>query len=327
MKKGKEYEILIEQLYKKIDSESIIKRNDLIYGHISQTKREIDLSIKRQIGGHEILMIVQARDYKRKVDVNVIGEFNSVIQDVKANKGILISAKGFTKKALTLAQGFNIDTLTGVDLNNPKWSIDLEIPVILYVYNGSYKPQFKFVASQEYADYVNGGGNTKAPPLGQWKVSGNAGKTYQTITDIFNSLCLRGIIDSVCDGKEHKVGNPEKFMLLVTDGVTTPLEDFTFTFMVKLGIFFKYFKIKEFQGLINQQNFKISRANVKLENDEFTLHNFDVRQNKGIDLATWEPFSKDIKLMHSYKIEVASLSLGMPSQKVTWEFAGLDPTV
>ncbi len=41
MKKGSEFEILIEKLYKKLDPESIVKRNDKIIGHNSKIERNV----------------------------------------------------------------------------------------------------------------------------------------------------------------------------------------------------------------------------------------------------------------------------------------------
>ncbi|MFM9839710.1 MAG: restriction endonuclease [Cyclobacteriaceae bacterium] len=171
MKPGKEYEVLIETLYKKLDPESIIKRNDKIYGYDSKIYREIDISIKHQFGPHEVLMIVQAKDHKYPIDVNVIGEFSTVIKDVRANKGVLISPKGFTNAALTVAKSHNIDTLTGHDLNNPKWAIDLRMPVVLYTYTGSFYVEFKLEASQEYADLANSGKMPTVPPWHLLKIS------------------------------------------------------------------------------------------------------------------------------------------------------------
>ncbi len=205
MKKGSEFEGLIEMLYKKLDPESTIKRNDKILGHDSKIDREIDVSIRRKIGLHEILMIVQAKDYQNKVDVNVIGEFRAVIEDVKANKGIIISAKGFTQAALNFANSHNIDALTGHDINNPKWTIDLRMPVILSAYNGGYTAKFIFEASHEYADLVNSGHIVKAPPIPEMKITDDDGKSFYTIDEKFNFLCGYGHLKHY-DGEEHEIG-------------------------------------------------------------------------------------------------------------------------
>ena len=60
--------------------------NDSIRGTLSETDRQIDVSIRSQASGSEHLAIVQCRDYKGPLDVNAVGEFDSVIRDVGASK-------------------------------------------------------------------------------------------------------------------------------------------------------------------------------------------------------------------------------------------------
>lgn len=119
MKKGKEFEILVESIYRQLDNNSIITRNDKIQGYNSGLMREIDLSIRNRVGNHEILVIIQAKDYlKTKVDVNTLGEFKAVIDDVRASKGVLVTKKGFTKGAIIYARNLNIDILIAHDSEN-----------------------------------------------------------------------------------------------------------------------------------------------------------------------------------------------------------------
>lgn len=322
MKKGREFEVLIEMLYKKLDSQSMIKRNDKLLGHDSKIEREIDVSIRHKIGLHEILMIVQAKDYQNKVDVNVVGEFNAVIKDVKANKGIIISAKGFTTAALNLAKSLNIDALTGHDLNNPKWAIDLKMPVILSVYNGGYTAKFIFEASQEYADLVNGGVVVKSPPIPEMRITEDEGKTFHTINEKFNFLCGYGHLKHY-DGEENEARfSGQSLKLFITEGVLTPLRDFRFIYKVTKKVFYKYFEVKEFQGLINQVSNDIGRANLRIESDEFSLINYDIIEKKQIDLSTWLPYDESVKLIHPYKIECMLIGIGVPKGPITWEFLG-----
>jgi hypothetical protein len=61
---------------------------------------------------------VQCRDYKALLDVNAVGEFDSVIRDVGAAKGIMVSVHGFTETAKTYARALNIDLLRLPDERN-----------------------------------------------------------------------------------------------------------------------------------------------------------------------------------------------------------------
>lgn len=312
MKKGNEYEILIEKLYKKLDQDSVIKRNDKIYGHNSETFREIDLSIRRNIGIHPILLIVQARDRSRKVDVNAIAEFKGVIDDVKANGGIFISTKGFYKPAISLAKKYNIDVLTGHDLSNPNWAIDYRMPVILSTYEGSYTVSFILEASQEYADLANSGKMPKAPPWTEWKISDDNGRTFHSIAEKVNFLCGYDHL-GFYDGKEHTALYEGILQLQVNNDVMTPLKDFKFIFNVTRKVYYKYFEVKQFEGLINRSTNVISRANVVVESDDFLLHNFDLIQKREIDLTTWNIYDENVNLIHPYHMRCMSLKLGVPN--------------
>lgn len=96
--------------------------NDSIRGRLSETDRQIDVSIRSHNGGSEHLAIVQCRDYKGPLDVNAVGEFDSVIRDVGASRGIMISVHGWTQSARTYARALGIDLLRLVDAENKVWA-------------------------------------------------------------------------------------------------------------------------------------------------------------------------------------------------------------
>ncbi|HEY1020480.1 MAG TPA: restriction endonuclease [Sediminibacterium sp.] len=126
----KEYEDLIYRIYKELEPVGDVRINDSILGIESNTKRQIDISIRKNIAGHEILIIIQAKNLKRSVDLTIIGEFDSVIRDVRASKGILICNKGFTKQVKEYAQKRKIDICTAHDASNIDWQTEIQIPVI-----------------------------------------------------------------------------------------------------------------------------------------------------------------------------------------------------
>lgn len=263
------------------------------------------------------MWIYASRDRSRKVDVNAIAEFKGVIDDVRANGGILISTKGFSRPAINLAQKYNIEVLTGHDLNNPKWTIDQKMPVILSTYTGGYKAEFTFVASQEYADLANKGEVPKAPPWPQWKISDDDGRTFFTIEEKFHFLCGYDHLEFY-DGEEHKALYDGVLQMYITKEVMTPLKDFKFIFKVTRKVYYKYFEVKEFEGLINQSTNTISRANVVVESEDFKLYNFDFIPKKEIDLSTWYPYDENVKLIHPYNMKCIALTLGIPKGPIKW---------
>lgn len=131
MKKWKQFEKLVHLIYEELQPESKVTIDDKIKGYESGIERQIDVSIKTKFAGSDILVIVQAKDYKSKADINVVGAFAQVIKDVRASKGVLICNKGFTSGAIKLAQNLFIDIFTAHDINEPNWSIDYKMPVLV----------------------------------------------------------------------------------------------------------------------------------------------------------------------------------------------------
>lgn len=139
----KDYEDLIHKIYTELEPSSEVRKNDFIYGNNTKTKRQIDISIRSKIAGHNILMIVQAKKLKKPADVNIVGEFEAVIRDVQAARGILICHSGFTKSAREYAKNLKIDLCTAHDASKQDWQTKIEVPVI----KNSIKVEMKILHS------------------------------------------------------------------------------------------------------------------------------------------------------------------------------------
>jgi hypothetical protein len=148
-KKGRAYEELIHKIYSELEPLADVTLNDKIKGFESGIDREIDVSVRSKIADHEILIIVQAKDHKYKADIKIIGEFESVIRDLRASKGILICSSGFTKTAKKYAQNQKIDICSAYDANSKDWKIELQVPVIRENINLEYEIKVEFKASEE----------------------------------------------------------------------------------------------------------------------------------------------------------------------------------
>ena len=143
--KWKEFENLVYEIQRNFAGGAEVKKNDFIMGHDSQTGRQIDISIRRKVAQYEILVVIDCKDYKRPVDIKKMGEFITTVQDVRANKGAIISSSGFTKNAITLATQKGIDTLRLVDTGSKNWKAYVSIPTLLErTYLKTYSLRFNF---------------------------------------------------------------------------------------------------------------------------------------------------------------------------------------
>jgi hypothetical protein len=130
MPRWQDFENLAETIIAELQPLAEVKRNDFIDGHLSGTKRQIDVSIRWSSGTDNYLTIVQAKDTGRPADIKIVDEFLSVIRDVKATGGILICRSGFTGTAHTYARNCGIWLLNLHDAQSTNWSLQLTVPII-----------------------------------------------------------------------------------------------------------------------------------------------------------------------------------------------------
>ncbi|MEW8626987.1 MAG: restriction endonuclease [Candidatus Thiodiazotropha sp.] len=132
MKQGKQFERLTEkifcQLVKNPEYENV-EHDVLLDG--KDGARQIDVLITAQVAGIELKTIVECKDYKGKVSIGEIDKLHSVIQDVNANKGVVVSSNGFSSKAINKAKRLGISLYTAHEALSEKWKIDIEIPILV----------------------------------------------------------------------------------------------------------------------------------------------------------------------------------------------------
>jgi hypothetical protein len=129
-KTGKEFEQMIHRIYQELLPYADVRWNDFIMGKNSKIERQIDISVRHDLAGHEILMVIQAKDLKRSADVIVVDAFKGVIEDVGAQKGILICNTGFTKSAKESAKSAKIDVCSAHDASKINWQTEIKVPVL-----------------------------------------------------------------------------------------------------------------------------------------------------------------------------------------------------
>jgi hypothetical protein len=130
--KWMEFEKKAFEIQKSLSSaNSEVTHNDLIHGQESKTDRQIDISIRSKVGTYSILVAVECKDYKNPVDVTEVEAFISKIRDVRAHKGVMISARGFTEAARNRADHNDIDLRRLIDTESVDWGANIAVPCLL----------------------------------------------------------------------------------------------------------------------------------------------------------------------------------------------------
>lgn len=131
-KQGAEFETLTAEIFNAL-------RNDPKYESVEHNvflegidgPREIDVLLKGRVGPCEIITAIECKDYNKNINVTVLDAFDSKLKDVKANKGIIVSRKGFSKTAKQKAKRLGITLCTAHQARSEKWEFNLEIPFII----------------------------------------------------------------------------------------------------------------------------------------------------------------------------------------------------
>ena len=194
-----DYQKLAASVYSALEKAAVVTHDDKILGKKSNALRQIDVSLRLNVAGHDVLIVVQAKDLKRPADVNVVGEFLSVIKDVQAAKGVLICSSGFTAKALEYAATCGIDLCSVHDASHPKWALNLLLP-LLWIEN-SIDLQYEFTL---LPDQPNPSELEVDMDPRRWPISFGDDKSYAPLGPFIQSELLRASI-SYEPGKQHEV--------------------------------------------------------------------------------------------------------------------------
>jgi hypothetical protein len=135
----KEFEELAHRIQASLAPNGKVTLNDSIPGAISKSARQVDISIRAQIGQFSLLIAVECKDWKDPVDGPAVEAFIQKLQDIKAQKGAMVAARGFTEGALNIARAADIATYRLVDTDSVNWKVLLRIPYLLIGYHLRYR--------------------------------------------------------------------------------------------------------------------------------------------------------------------------------------------
>lgn len=130
-----EFETIVGRLQKTFHKGAgIVTTNEKIIGKISGRSRQIDICIRGNLGGENVLIIVECKKWNRKPDVKAVEAFAGLKRDVGAHIGIMVSTAGFTKAALRVAEHENVNLYKYKDTQNDNWPNGIETTALLEIW-------------------------------------------------------------------------------------------------------------------------------------------------------------------------------------------------
>ncbi len=243
MAKGTEFEKLVRQIYSELEPRAQVIHNDKIRGFNSQLERQIDVSIRAKVASHNVLIIVQAKDYTQPVGVNIVESFAEVVKDVRASKGVLICNAGFTKPAINYARNIGIDLCSIHDARSRNWSLDIRLP-LLWI---DLLPEMRL----SLKCYLEAGDTFPENPH-LWILSTDNGKTRLLPCETFERKWNALELDRTC-GKTHVLlPMQENIQLLVGKDIWRPVDSLTIEYTVSRKAWLGYMAPSECRGILDR---------------------------------------------------------------------------
>ncbi|WP_321307680.1 restriction endonuclease [Marinifilum fragile] len=118
----RKYEKDILRYFKETYPDTEILFDQKIQGKYSKVNRQIDILIEGDIAGYQIRIAVDCKYFSKNIDVKQVESFCSMVEDIEAHQGVLITQKGFSKAAINRAhygnQKVELDIINFEELKN-----------------------------------------------------------------------------------------------------------------------------------------------------------------------------------------------------------------
>ena len=128
--KWQRFEKIVTEIQQELAPNAMVTYDDKIMGHDTCVPRQVDVSVKGKVGQYDMLIAIECKDYSVPVDVTEIEGFISKIKDIRANKGVMVAANGFSEVAKRLGDDAGLNLYRLVDTEGHDWQTYVSIPVI-----------------------------------------------------------------------------------------------------------------------------------------------------------------------------------------------------
>jgi len=129
--KWKRFEELVAKIQTDLAGDAVVTTNERIVGKVTGVLRQVDVTIRKNVGQFELLIVLDCKDHADAVDVNDVGQFMELVHDVGAHKAAMVAANGFSEAAGKRAEAAGIELYRVVDTGDHDWRTIIEIPTLI----------------------------------------------------------------------------------------------------------------------------------------------------------------------------------------------------
>jgi len=244
-------EILVTKIQKQLAPKAEVLHNVRLDGRESGTKRQVDVLVKENVGQYEIKIIIDCKDYKTPVDVKGVEEFDGLLRDVGAQKGVLVCPKGFSDAAKKRAAGLQIDLYSPVDTDVHKWQARVTIPALCDFRSAAMS--FGFSMSAPYPFRVPNDFYSSA------MIYDGKGRELGTMLDAAMTKWNDGIFPTE-PGEHKKLNVFETRTVYMDNGYDPPIRipvDLTVSLLVERQLYYGQLPVPQVSGFLDQLSGKV----------------------------------------------------------------------
>ncbi len=116
----KAFEELIALIQKETAPGATVQHNHRVKGRSGRT-RQLDVTLSTRVGLHDVLIVIECKQYRRPVGIEKVEAFATKLRDVNAHQGVMISPRGFDAGARAAAKEANIGLWTYREAVEADW--------------------------------------------------------------------------------------------------------------------------------------------------------------------------------------------------------------
>jgi hypothetical protein len=144
--KWKRFEDLVAHIQATLTPGAVVEQNIKLKGR-SGLERQIDICVRLTEGQFDLFIVIDCKDYNRKVNVNDVEAVMGLCKDVGANQGAIVTTRGFTDGATRRARDARMNLYTLIDAEKHEWQTLVTVPILFEV-RGLESVQFSFSNSE-----------------------------------------------------------------------------------------------------------------------------------------------------------------------------------
>jgi hypothetical protein len=99
----KDYEKEVHDYFSKTYPNASITYDAKVTGRYSKIERQVDVLIEDDVAGFASKIIIDAKYFSKNIDIKCVESFISMLQDLDANQGLMVTQKGYSKAAINRA--------------------------------------------------------------------------------------------------------------------------------------------------------------------------------------------------------------------------------